>query len=337
MELWASRVSPTSGLPYNNGLMLENVTRWRIRYKAEQPDVLVTYANTTFPPWWGDARVHDSDKAILYRKDHTIYAHFKRYALTYEQYVWPYQLEEEARRRQRVAAGVEVEGRESEGDEEPEGFAEEALEEKKSKPKAKRKSKKAKAEEAKEAEGGELKKVAKKKKTTTKAKAKKSRVAVEELVELDEDDEQVDAAVVADMQTEHEQNGQAGAKVEVKQKSKRQKRPRAQQAAREESNAAIETTEEEEAEDDEDASGKEANEVRTAPKKARGRAKKLAVKLQEAEQSQGEENEVSAEQRHEQRNGKAPKRQKHSQPASAADSDGVEVRRSGRRSSVGVA
>ena len=64
-------------------------------------------------------RIHDSDKGILYRKDKKYYAAFRPYALVYEQYCWPYQLVEEAERRERIALGMtgEVEG-EEDGEEE---------------------------------------------------------------------------------------------------------------------------------------------------------------------------------------------------------------------------
>ena len=309
IALWSERCSPSSGLPYNNGLMLENIVKWRIRYKAEQPDTLVTFDNTAFPPWWGDARVHDSDKAILYRKDHTAYGYFKRYALQYEQYVWPYQIEEEARRRQRQAAGVEADGRESEGDEEKEGFeADDAKDEAASGATERRKSKQAKK-----------KKVRADKDAPKQPRKRKVKSAV---VELDEDDEQIDAAVVAAMQAEHDANGHVEAGGGVSRKRKRHHR------AAQESKAAMETTEEE-AEEEATTHADETNMVHTEPTR-RGRGRKIAVKQERHEVDDGEVG------RGQQQQHSTSAKRKKNKWEEGDNSVVVERRRSGRRSSVVV-
>lgn len=261
IELWSQRCSPTTGLPYNNGLMLENITKWRIRYKADQPNTLVSYSNTTFPHWWGDARVHDSDKGILYRKDHTAYAHFKRYALQYEQYVWPYQIEEEARKRQMQAAGLEAEERESEGDEEPEGFVPDELKEEKASEEAETKrGKKAKGSRA---VGGAQTQSTKRRRLDSAA------VKLQDApVELDDDDEQVDAAVVSEIQRQHEANGRMeGIEAVRQQKGARHKRA-AHRSERAESAAA------------------DVKVVQSEPR-SRGRGRKTAVKRVKVEDGSG--------------------------------------------------
>ena len=322
IALWAHRCSPSSGLAYNNGLMLDNIARWRIRYKADQPDALVTFDNTAFPPWWGDARVHDSDKAILYRKDHTAYAHFKRYAVQYEQYVWPYQIEEEARRRQRLAAGVEADGRESEGDEEAEGF-EAPVDEAKDDSGAKRTAKGAqKAKRARAVKGG------------AKEKSRAKRKLESAVVELDDDDEQVDATVVAAMHSEHEANGRGSTAVHELHNEKKQRKRAAKHkvSARAARKTAIETTEEVEVMDVAAAAKEDDNVVQAEPQ-AGGRGGKARVKQRHVKGEHGDSNEVSAEAR---QHGKPKKRQKVNQEAAAAVADGsiVERRRSGRRTSV---
>ena len=329
IELWAHRCSPTTGLPYNNGLMLDNLVKWRIRYRADQPDTLVAYSNTIFPPWWGDARVHDSDKAILYRKDHTAYAHFKRYALQYEQYVWPYQIEEEARRRQRQAAGVEAGGRHSEGDEEPEGFALDEVKDERRREEAEATSGSRRAKQSRTVRVG-------KKRSTKRRRA-------DSAVELDEDDEQVDAAVVAAMQVDHEANEakselEGGREVRQQNTKRRKRRHTQQQDESEASAAAIQPTEEE-ADGEGIAAGDEVNAVQPE-QRSRARGKQRVVKRLVMEDTVSAVNEVSAaspqpqsqQQQQQQRHGKPRKRKVH-KSAEGGDA-AAERRRSGRRTSV---
>lgn len=49
-----------------------------------------TYVDGIRIPWWlHDRRVHDSDAAVLYRKDKKYYRAFKGLSKQYEEYVWP--------------------------------------------------------------------------------------------------------------------------------------------------------------------------------------------------------------------------------------------------------
>jgi len=92
MQIWEQRVSPLTGKPFDNSGMNENVRKWRIAYQEHDDQKLIDYETVRVPIWWSDPRIHDSDKAILYRKEKTHYAMFRPYALVYEQYVWPNQL-----------------------------------------------------------------------------------------------------------------------------------------------------------------------------------------------------------------------------------------------------
>ena len=337
VELWAQRCSPGTGLAYSNGLMLDNIARWRIRYKADRPDTLVSYTNTAFPPWWGDARVHDSDKAILYRKDHSAYAHFKRYALQYEQYVWPYQIEEEARRRQRLAAGLAADEDESEGDEEAEGFVPDELNDDKDKDGTgqQQQTDKRGAAKAKEAKKGRATASTATAAAAAPRKATRKRRLDTELVELDEDDEQVDAAVVSAMHAEPSStNGQADGGEHGSHKEKRQQRKAHKKKHRK---AAMEPTEEKEeapvaAEERDDD-----NVVHPHPPAARGRGRKAvkqAVKMEDSSVA----NEVSGGSEQQQQQREKPRKrtkQKQELPVQMQEGDErfAERRRSGRRKS----
>jgi len=91
IEIWEQRVSPITGRPFDNTRMHENLTKWRIAYHENDDQKPITYESVKVPHWWSDPRIHDSDKGILYRKDKH-YSMFRKYAMVYEQYVWPSQI-----------------------------------------------------------------------------------------------------------------------------------------------------------------------------------------------------------------------------------------------------
>ena len=53
IRLWGARVSPTTGRPFDNSGMAENIRKWKIEYTEKNPDVLLSFANTKFPPLVG--------------------------------------------------------------------------------------------------------------------------------------------------------------------------------------------------------------------------------------------------------------------------------------------
>ena len=198
IRLWASRLSPITGRPFNNGLMLDNIQRWRIEYSEADSSRPLSFASTAFPPWWGDPRIHDSDKGILYRKDRVHYAQFRPYALVYEQYCWPYQIEEEARRRERIALGLGEDGEDDDDDDEEEEAKEreeggEGQEGKKKPRKGKAKGKKKAAAKAGTKAKGKAKAKAKGKATGTGKKGKRPAKREEIVIDSDDDGEEEEA------------------------------------------------------------------------------------------------------------------------------------------------
>jgi len=50
------------------------------------------------PVWWGRKDIHDSYKAMLYRKNSDLYPNWQRHAEQYEDYVWPVEKRSKGRR-----------------------------------------------------------------------------------------------------------------------------------------------------------------------------------------------------------------------------------------------
>ena len=271
LRLWGGRLSPNTGRPYSNEGMQGNVDRWRIEFTEKEPGVRVTFANTAFPPWWGDVRIHDSDKAILYRKDKNYYAAFRPYALVYEQYCWPYQIQEEAARRERLALGITGEEEDDEeedgGEDDGEGGGGKAKKQRKKAPASEKKAEKtAKPGKAKAKAKGKAKAAAKAGEEEAKKPKRKRRGKAIEVIELDGDSDEA-GAVEEPVQPSPSTNGRKPRRRKLKLEDKTEAETKV-----EEKSKALRATEERAEEEVED-------NVVAAPAKNARRGKKAAVEL----------------------------------------------------------
>lgn len=97
MKVWGERTN-RRGIAFQNGLMSHHALtyHWCQDHHGNER----AYEDIRWPWWWGQAQVHDSDKAVLFRKDPQHYSQFQSFSQTYPDktdekgkvtfgYVWP--------------------------------------------------------------------------------------------------------------------------------------------------------------------------------------------------------------------------------------------------------